>query len=312
MSLDVVHKVGPLALPPPAKAVLLVLAVHANTDGSNCYPSVERLCTFTSYRESAIYDALKQLLALKLIGRVQAPARGGYAIDLDMVAQLQPSGDAGPPEASAEKSAQRTRTKRTPVRSADSKVRAADSKVHAAESGVHSADRYIKTSESPRKTFKEESAQERAAAPDPKPRKRKTAKQKKPTKAEIARELNLIEARRLMPDVPAEDLAAWIQGRIQKDSLGFNHVTVKLIREEAAKAGITAARAVEIAAGRGWVSFEAHWLLKDRHHGTGSQRLSARAQTIADALPGIAARPAKPKGQIDFVEVVDGAANLLG
>jgi hypothetical protein len=81
----------------PLKAVLVALADHADEEGGNCYPSIDRLILFSGFKERAVQYALRELVALgwisagSKIGGRSNPTR--YTLHVD---RLSPSEDCKP------------------------------------------------------------------------------------------------------------------------------------------------------------------------------------------------------------------------
>ncbi|MCL6437232.1 MAG: helix-turn-helix domain-containing protein [Rubrobacteraceae bacterium] len=70
----------------PQQAVLLAMAEHANDDGTNCYPSVDRIAWKAGYKPRAVEDIMRSLRQQGIIRQV-APATGSkppeYEIHLE-------------------------------------------------------------------------------------------------------------------------------------------------------------------------------------------------------------------------------------
>lgn len=59
----------------PALPVFLCLALHSNEEGYS-WPSIALICKETGYRRDAVFKALKYLVGLKFIKRVQRREKG--------------------------------------------------------------------------------------------------------------------------------------------------------------------------------------------------------------------------------------------
>ncbi len=95
MSVEQMSKVWKLDLAPNHKIVLLALADHADDDGGNVYPSVERVAWKTGYVVRQVQNIMRDLRAAGLIEAV-ANAEGGrgkvarYQLHLDKGENLAP------------------------------------------------------------------------------------------------------------------------------------------------------------------------------------------------------------------------------
>jgi len=106
-------------------------------------------------------------------------------------------------------------------------------------------------------------------------------KEKPARKRAAAPQLVSVEAM-VAEGVDAQNAADWLVARKTKD-LPLTPTAWQQTKDEAAKAGLTAAEAIKTAAGNGWAGFKASWLLMER-------RPATSARTPASKHSGFAAK----------------------
>lgn len=83
-----------------------------------------------------------------------------------------------------------------------------------------------------------------------------------------SREIAILET---VPDIPRQVLEDFLTVRHGKNASEFTKTALALIANEAEKAGITTAQAIAIATGRGWQSFKAEWIGRDKTYAEKTQ-----------------------------------------
>ena len=247
----------PLQMPPTAKAVLMAMADFADDQG-HCWPSIAGLCEYTCFGKSAVIEAIK---ALEKIGVVIADRSDRYRTNYTV--RVTPSITAELVRV-PDKSVSRT----TPsdgglVREPDNEVREPDNEVREPDTNHQEPSRTISKATTKKK---------RADAPPP--GKAITAIKGTPVPS--------------MPDgVAPQTWADWLGLRKAKAA----PVTETVLREaerEAAKAGLTLTRFLEIWCSRGSQGLQADWLKPNERAGPGlavnrpSAAANFRETTYAD------------------------------
>ena len=254
MSNDVTSACRPLQLPPTAKAVLMAMADFADDDGL-CWPSLQALCEWTCYSERAVRNSIREL---ERLGHVVTKASYGRTSSRYTVvsnpaprAPLNPASDCNP----AGDAALPTRHLTTSTRHVVPSTRHLTTSTRQEVPPNHQ--------EPPITISKATTKKKRADAPTP----GKTITAIKGTPVPP------------MPDgVASQSWADWLGLRKAKSA----PVTETVLREaerEAAKAGLTLTRFLEIWCSRGSQGLQADWLKPNERAGPGlaANRPSAAA-----------------------------------
>ncbi len=256
MSTQIMSACWKLQMPPTAKAVLISLADNANDHGE-CWPSLTTIAERTCFGRTAVIEAIKWL---ESVGLVKADRSDRYRTfyvltpaNFDPEKLVRQNDQSGKRTSSSDGEL---------VRQADNEVRETDDEVRQADTNR----------QEPSRTVSKATKKQRADAPPP--GKAITAIKGTPVPS--------------MPDgVAPQTWADWLGLRKAKAA----PVTETVLREaerEAAKAGLTLTRFLEIWCSRGSQGLQADWLKPNERAGPGlavnrpSAAANFRETTYAD------------------------------